>query len=454
MTIDLSIFKDYDIRGIYPTQINGSVAQELGMGFIREFHPKTAAICRDMRLSGEEIRDGLVDVFTRSGVDVFDGGMVGTEIAYFIAANRAFDLTIMISASHNPKEYNGLKVVKKGPVAITSDSGLFAVRDHLNEPNLPEARMKGNVKPIDVFDEWKEKIYSLVDTRKLKPLSIIVDGGNGMGGVLAKRIFDGLPLKVTYLYLNPDGNFPNHTPNPLIEKNSEDLRKKIVEMHADMGFAFDGDADRVFLFDNTGRMVSGTITTALLAQIFLEKHPGSTILYNAICGRIVPEVIKKNGGKGYRVRVGHSYIKEYMRKYDAVFAGEHSGHYYYKDYYYCESGVLTVLLVLELLSSVNTSLSYLVDTLDVYPGSGEINFTVSDIPTVVKKIKEIHKDARKIDELDGVSIWYDDYWFNLRPSKTEPLLRMNLEADTKELMEEKREELVGKLERLGGKRKD
>lgn len=453
MTVDLKIFKDYDIRGTYPDQINGEAMKAVAHAIVRRFQPKTVAIVRDMRLSGEEIRDAFVNVFIDLGIHVADVGLGGTEMQYFVAGTKDYDLVLMISASHNPPEYNGLKVVKKGPVAVTSDSGLYEIRDLISQGPLPPSSNKGVLTSVDFLKEWREKVLSLVDTTKFKPLSVVVDAGNGMAGKLVPFAFEGLPFKLTPMYMDLDGRFPNHIPNPLIESNTSDLTKKILEIGADVGITFDGDADRMFLIDDKGRMVSGTITTALLSRYFLTKHPGELILYNAICGRIVPQIIEKFGGKSKRVRVGHSYIKTYMRETGAIFAGEHSGHYYYRDFFAAESGVLTALLVLSLLSTETKKLSELVDELNVYPASGEINFTVSDIPAVVEKIKIGFSDAESLDEIDGISVWYKNYWFNVRASKTEPLLRLNVEADNKEILNNKIFQLVSMIESLGGKRK-
>lgn len=453
MSSDLSMFKDYDIRGIYPTQINGTMAKAIAHAIVRKFQPKTVAICRDMRLSGQEIRDGLVEVFTNLGINVFDAGLTGTEISYFIAGTHDYDLVIMISASHNPPEYNGLKIVKKGPVAITSDSGLYEIRDLIKEGALPFASQKGTVTEIDVFPAWKEKVLSLIDKNSFKPLKVVVDAGNGMAGKLVPIVFDGLPFQLTTMYMELDGSFPNHIPNPLVEENTKDLKKKIVEIGADVGLTFDGDADRMFLVDDKGREVSGTITTALMARHILQNHPGEMILYNAICGRIIPEIVEQMGGKSKRVRVGHSYIKTYMRETDAIFAGEHSGHYYIHDFFMAESGVLVALMVLSLLSQEGKKLSQFVDELNKYPASGEINFAAEDISNVILAIRKQHADAKSIDDLDGLSIWYQDYWFNIRASKTEPLLRLNVEADNKDLLQEKTQKIISIIEGLGGRRK-
>lgn len=453
MNVDLSIFKDYDIRGVYPTQLNSEVVKAIAYGLVRHFHPQTVVICRDMRLSGGELRAAMTDVFTRQGITVYDAGLTGTEMQYFMAGTYPYDLFLMISASHNPKEYNGLKVAQRGPASVTSDSGLFAVRDLIKEGPLPDTDTLGEVKEMDVFPKWKQKILSLVDISHIKPFSVVVDAGNGMAGKLMPYVFNTLPTKITPLYFELDGSFPNHTPNPLYEKNTIEIRKKIVEIGADLGFAFDGDADRTFLFDDRGKAVSATITTALLAKYFLKKHPGKLILYNAICGRVVPKVIADAGGTSKRVRVGHSYIKQYMKQTGAIFAGEHSGHYYYRDYFLAESGVLTALTILQLLSFEGRKLSQLVTELDIYPSSGEMNFTSTNIPNVIETIKKNHQSADRIDELDGISVWYKTYWFNIRASKTEPLLRLNIEADTKEILETQKQKIIEEIQSLGATQK-
>lgn len=450
MISDLSMFKDYDVRGTYPDQLNGEVATAIGFAIVKKFHPKTVAICRDMRLSGEEIRDGLIRAFVHCGVDVFDAGLTGTEISYFISGTREYDMSIMISASHNPPNYNGLKIVLKGPIAVSGDSGLQEIKAMVNDDPPPQSETIGKVTHIDVFEEWRKKVLSFIDVSALKPLKIVIDAGNGMAGKLVPLIFDGMPFDQTRMFFDLDGRFPNHIPNPLVETNNKALVEKMKEVGADVGLTFDGDADRVFFVDDTGRFVSGTLVTALIARHILKSHPGEYVLYSAVCGRIVPQTIAKFGGKSERVRVGHSFMKNFMRKFHAVFAGEHSGHYYHRDFFNSESGVLTALMVLSLISRDGRKFSEIVDELDVYPASGELNFAIADIPGAMQAIKDHYTDAQSVDELDGVSIWYKDFWINVRSSKTEPLLRLNVEADTHEILKNRTDELVSIVTTRGG----
>lgn len=452
--MDLKIFKDYDIRGTYPDQINGGVIQAIAHAIVRKFNPKSVVIGRDARISGPELRDSFINTFTKLGIDVYDQGVVGTEFMSFVAGTYQYDLVLMISASHNPPEYNGIKMTRKGSISVSSSTGLADIRDLTELGPLPDAKVPGKSEIIDVTKEWKEKIISLVDLQSLKPFTVVADAGNGVAGKLVPEIFAGLPFKLIPLYFELNGNFPNHVPNPLIEKNNADLIQKIKDIKADVGITFDGDADRMFLIDDKGRFVSGTITSALLSRYLLEKNPGATLLYNAICGRIVRETIAKHGGKSKRVRVGYSYIKAEMRATGAIFAGEHSGHYFYKDFFNAESGVLSALMILALLSEQNKKLSELVDELSIYPASPEINFVVEDIPKVTSTIKEKFKDAQSLDELDGISVWYNNWWLNVRASKTEPLLRLNLEADNAGLLKEKTNFLISFLESQGAKRKE
>lgn len=451
--MDLSIFKDYDIRGTYPDQLNPEVVAAIAHAIVRKFHPTSVAICRDMRVSGTQLRTALITTLTTLGVAVFDAGLTGTEIAYFIAGTKPYDMVIMMSASHNPPQYNGLKIMQKGPVGINSDTGLFEVRDLIAQGPMPACATVGTLTQIDVWGEWKQKVLSLVDTSALKPLSVVVEAGNGMAGKLVPLVFGGLPIHLTPLYFELDGSFPHHVPNPLIEVNNADIMAKMKQLNADVGLAFDGDADRVFFIDDRGRFVSGTTMTALLAASILKKHPGEYVIYSAVCGRIVPETVARFGGKSLRVRVGHSYMKNYMRQYHAIFGGEHSGHYYHRDFFNSETGVGTALMVLELVSRDGRKFSEIVDEFTKYPASGEINFSVPDIKGIIASIRQSFTDAKNIDELDGLSVWYDNWWFNIRGSHTEPLIRLNVEADTQEILKQKTRKLVLQIESLGGKKK-
>lgn len=451
--MDLSIFKDYDIRGLYPTQINEDVMISIAHAIVRHFKPKSVVVGRDMRLSAYELFKALTQTFVTLGVDVYDMGLVGTEMMSFAAGAYTYDLVIQISASHNPPEYNGMKMTRAGAVPVSADTGLRNIRDLIAQGPLPPATQSGKMQSLDIYPEWRKKLLSLVDVSTIKPLKVVVDAGNGMAGKLAPALYAGLPIQLTALFMDLDGSFPNHVPNPLIPENNTWLIQKIVETKADVGLTFDGDADRMFLIDDKGRFVSGTVTAAMLARYYLQQYPGSMILYNAICGRIVPQTIQKYGGKSQRVRVGYSYIKAAMKETNAVFCGEHSGHYFHRDYFNSETGVGTALMVMSLLSLDGRKLSDIVDELNIYPASGEINFIVSDIPAVTGAIKTGFPDAQLIDELDGVSVWYKNYWFNVRASKTEPLLRLNVEADNKDILDTKTKELVAKIELLGGKRK-
>lgn len=453
-SFELSIFKDYDIRGTYPDQLNAEVVTAIAHAIVRKFHPASVAVCRDMRVSGGELRDALLTALATLGVNVFDAGLTGTEIAYFIAGTKPYDMVIMLSASHNPPQYNGLKIMQKGPVSIHSDNGLFDVRDLIAQGPMPAAATPGTVTPIDIWPEWKQKVFSLVDRAAFKPLRVVADAGNGMAGKLIPMIFDGLPFQLTPLYFELDGTFPHHTPNPLIEENNKDLVAKMKEVAADVGLAFDGDADRVFFIDDTGRFVSGTVITALLARYFLKKNPGAFILYSAVCGRVVPETVSHAGGQSKRVRVGHSYMKNYMREYNAIFGGEHSGHYYHHDYFFSETGVGTALMVLELISVDGRKFSEIVNEFEKYPASGEINFTVPDTQSIMDKLQASHTDAASVDTLDGLSVWYADWWFNVRASHTEPLLRLNVEAATKAILDTQTQSLVTAIVSMGGKRKE
>jgi phosphomannomutase len=444
--VDPYIFKSYDIRGIYPNQLNGEVAYRVGRAladYLRDKgEPEEIFVGRDMRLSSEELFAAFSKGLIEQGFGVFDLGLTGTEVYYF-AVGEYHKPGAMITASHNPPEYGGLKMIRTGVVALSGADGIPQLKEAvLKRAFKPKAERPGRVRSRDLHQAWRRKILSLVDLDLIKDKRIVVDAGNAMAGKLVPIIFEGLPVEIIPMFFELDGSFPNHIPDPLKAENVEPVRKRVLEEGADFGVAFDGDGDRFFVIDDTGKFVSGTLTTAMLAEVILAKYPGSLLLYNAVCGRIVPEVIEKLGGRSKRVRVGHSFIKNYMKEYGAVFAGEHSGHYFYRDYYRAESGLLSLLYIIEFLSRRGQKLSEVVKELDVYYQSGEINSEVKSREGKMNEIEKIYRDKYRIDRVDGVSVWGNGWWANVRPSGTEPLLRLNVEADNAALMQEKRDELL------------
>lgn len=457
MIIDPSIFRDYDIRAIANVQLDVEGVKRIAKAIFKFFNPKSIQVGRDMRVTSPEFQNAFIETMLDLGVDVVDLGLVSTDMLYFASGTYDEDLAITLSASHNPPEYNGMKMVKKGAIAVSGDSGIYDIKKiALSDDNLdfiPEKR--GVLTKRDIMDGWINHLLKFVDTTKLKDFNIVSDTGNGMAGHFMPHLEEKLPWKVTRLFYDLDGSFPNHVPSPIEEKNRIDCVNKVKELSADMGFVFDGDGDRVFLIDEKGRTLSGTIMTAMIAETLLQKYPNSTILYNAIVGRIVPEIVSKNNGKSERVRVGHTLIKESMRRTNALFCGEHSGHYYFKDNFFADSAIIAALLVAELMSVKNKKLSELYDEYDKYKASPEINFEVSDKNAVMDKIEsEFKPNAVTTDRLDGVTVWFNDWWFNVRPSNTEPLLRLNLETNTQEELDQKTKEMIEKIESLGGRLKE
>jgi phosphomannomutase len=452
--IDPSIFRDYDIRAIANKQLDEDGVRRIAKCIVKIFKPKSIQVGRDMRVTSAAYHKAFVESVLECGVDVTDLGLVSTDMLYFAAGTYPEDMAVTISASHNPPEYNGMKMVKKGAIAISGDSGIYDIRDlAISDQKLEFPGVaKGKITKRNIMDGWINHLLKFVDITKMKSFKVVSDTGNGMAGYFMPHLEEKLPWKVTHLFYELDGTFPNHVPSPIEEKNRIDCIKKVKEIGADFGIVFDGDGDRVFMIDEKGRTLSGTIMTAAIAENILQKNHGATILYNAIIGRIVPEIVKKYGGKSERVRVGHTLIKEAMRRTDALFCGEHSGHYYFKENFYADSAIIAVLLVSELMSVKNMKLSEIYDEYDKYKASQEINFSVADKEKVMKTIESEYKDkAKKIDWLDGISVWFDNFWFNVRPSNTEPLLRLNVEADNQTLLENKINELVKNIESFGAK---
>jgi len=454
MSLDLSIFHDYDIRGRVPEQLDEEGVRAIAKAIVKVFGPDSLQIGRDMRVHSRAFQEAAINEFLKLGVNVVDLGLISTDMLYFAAGRYRENLAITISASHNPPEYNGMKIVKKGAVSVGKGSGIYKIRDEARKQSVSPTVVYGNLTERNVLFDWKSKVLSFVDRDRLKPLHIVVDAGNGMAGYFMVELEKELPLRFTRLFYDLDGTFPNHAPNPLEEKNLSALIGKVKEERASAGMAFDGDGDRVVFVDELGEVVSGTAVTAMLAESLVQKRPDSMVLYNAVLGRIVPEVVRKRGGVSERVRVGHSLIKEKMRELDALFAGEHSGHYYFRDFYYSDSAAVAALLVIELMSATAMPLSALAGRYGKYQRSGEINFEVKEKGAVIKKLRVAYEGmARSVDELDGLSVWFDDWWFNIRPSNTESFLRLNVEADNKKLLDQKLLEAISKLEKFGAKRR-
>ncbi len=429
------IVKAYDIRGTYPEQLNAGICRALGTGFgvlIAEVEPTTTAVVigRDMRPSGPELVDAFADGVMSQGLDVIDIGLASTDLLYF--ASGKLDLPgVMLTASHNPAEYNGIKLCRSGAAPVGQDSGLSIIKQVAAEgaAGVPDAN-RGRRSDRDLMADFADHVRSFVDTAALRPLKVIADTANGMGGLVVPEVFAALPFDLEVMYQDLDGTFPNHEANPLDEKNLVDLQARVLETGADIGLAFDGDADRVFLVDEKARPVSGSVTTALLARSILAQNPGSKIIHNLICSKAVAEVVTESGGEPLRSRVGHSFIKQMMAETGAVFGGEHSAHYYFRDNWRADSGLIASVLVLEELSRHDGTLSELLAPLKRYEASGEINTPVTDAAAVIERVAGYHRDA-SCDHLDGLTVDHGDWWFNLRPSNTEPLLRLNLEARTR-----------------------
>ena len=439
--LDRNIFKSYDIRGVYPDELNERVAELIGRAFVQHLGAQTVAMGRDMRVSSEPLAQAFARGAMLQGADVVDLGLTSTDELYFSVGKFDYPAGCMITASHNPKEYNGFKLCREQAIALSADTGVFAIRDLAAKGAFQPAARSGRLIKRDVLPAFVEHCLSFIDPAAIAPLKIAVDCGNGMGGLIVPRVFARLPLRVIPLYFELDGSFPNHPASPIEAENMADLQRAVVAHQADIGVAFDGDADRMFITDERGVLVGGDMVTALVAEQLLRKHPGATILYNLICSRSVPEIISAQGGRAVRTRVGHSIIKAVMREESAIFGGEHSGHFYFRDNYFADSGLIALLVVLELISREQKSVSELLRPLDTRYRSGEINSRVLDIPKKLEELAARYSDAQ-IDYLDGVTLQYERWWCNVRPSNTEPLLRLNVEADTPELLAQKRDELL------------
>jgi phosphomannomutase len=444
--VNPNIFKAYDVRALYPSEIDETIAREIGRGFVTYLKAKQIAVSRDMRLSSPSLADAFIDGALAQGADVIDHGMMATDMLYFAVASAGLEGGAQITASHNPSQYNGIKMVRAEALPLSGDAGLGEIRDMIQEGTLPApAATPGHRSNRDVMAAYVDHVFSFIDEASIKPFKCVLDAGNGMGGLVAPKLFERLPCRVIPMCMEVDGTFPNHESNPLIEENRAHIVERVVAEKADIGIAWDGDADRCFFIDGTGDFVPGDFITALLAEAILRKQPGATIVYDLRASHAVKDIVTSLGGTAIMNRVGHSFIKRTMRERDGVFGGEVTGHYYFRDNYYADNGFIPALMLLELMSAKGQSLADLLEPLKAkYFISGEINTKVASMDVVNAKLDALaaHYADGTVSHLDGLSVEYPDWHYNVRPSNTEPLLRLNLEATTPKKMEAKRDEVL------------
>ena len=446
MDVNLDIFKAYDVRGLYPAEINETVARLIGRGFAAYLQTPTIGMSRDMRVSSPALASAFIDGVRAQGTDVIDYGMMGTDMLYFAVVRDGLGGGAQVTASHNPKQYNGVKMVRGGAMPLSGDAGIGDIRDMIANGRLPSAAARrGSISTRHVVPDYLDKVMSFIDPAAIRPFSVVLDAGSGMAGLTAPAVFERLPCRTTNLCCDIDGTFPNHESNPLIEENRQDITAEVIRQQADIGIAWDGDADRCFFIDGDGEFISGDFVTALLAEAFLLKHPGSTIIYDLRASHAVKDLVARYGGRALMNRVGHAFIKRRMREEDAIFGGEVTGHYYFRDFYYADNGLIPALLILELMSKKNRSLRDLLQPFrERYFISGEINTKLAAMQEVPKRLAaiETHYTDAALARLDGLSVDFPDWHFNVRPSNTEPLLRLNLEATSQAMMEKKRDEVL------------
>jgi phosphomannomutase len=441
--LDAEVFKAYDVRGIYPGELDEGGAEAIGRAYVEQFEPRRMAVGRDMRLSSPAMQEALMCGATAAGADVLDLGLVGTEMLYFAVGSLDLDGGICCTASHNPKQYTGFKVVRRGALPVGGDTGLAQVRDRALAGFGAPAE-GGSAEAYDIWPAFVDCVLAFIDVDAIQPLRVVIDAANGMGGKMMEPVLERLPqLDVVRCCFEPDGTFPDHEPNPLLPENREFIVRKVTEEGAELGIAFDGDADRCFFVDDTGEFVPGDFVTALLAESVLEREPGAKIIYDVRASWAVPRTVEAAGGAALVNRVGHAFIKARMREDAAAFGGEVSGHYYFRDFSQADTGVVPALLMLELLSKRRKKLSELVGRFrSEYFITGEINSHVDDVPLKLLELKERYGDGH-VSHLDGLSVDFEDWHFNVRPSNTEPLLRLNLEAFSQADMERRRDEVLG-----------
>ena len=448
MPVDLKpdIFKAYDIRGTYPDEVNEEGARAIGAAFVAYLGAKRIAVGRDMRLSSPTLAAAFIDGATSLGADVVDYGMIPTDMLYFAVARDGHDGGVEVTASHNPKQYNGMKMVRREAFPLSGDEGISDIRDMIAAGRVPPpAARPGDISTKDIIGPYVDHVMSFIDPAVIRPFRVVLDAGSGMGGLVAPRLFDRLPCTTTRLCFAIDGRFPNHEANPLIEENRRDIVDRVVADKADIGIAWDGDADRCFFIDGTGEFISGDFITALLAEAFLLKHPHATVIYDLRASHAVRDVVAQYGGTSLMNRVGHAFFKRRMRETNAVFGGDVTGHYYFRENYFADNGFIPALLILELMSKKGKRLHDLVEPLrQRYFISGEINTrltSMAEVPEKLAALADRYAGGRQY-TLDGLSVEYSDWHFNVRASNTEPLLRLNLEATTPRHMAEKRDEIL------------
>ena len=448
--INKAIFKSYDIRGVYPNELDKKTAYAIGRGFVKYTGAKKVVVGQDARLSSPVLFKALAKGIMAEGAVIYNIGQVSTECLYFGVGMYDFDAGVMITASHNPKEYNGFKMLARpkpigegglkksgNNIEIIRGKDLFSI---VEAGDFKDSSTKGKIEQKDIWQDYIKHILSFTNLEKIKPFKVAVDASNGVAGLAISKLGDKLPAKIFLLNYEPDGNFPNHSPNPLLEGSTDQIKKEIEKEGADFGFIFDGDGDRIFLVDENGWLVRADISLLLLAKYFLKKNPGSAIAYNAICTKAVPEFIKKWGGTPIRTKVGFVNVREGLLQNNGIMGGELSGHYCFRDFFYLDSGMLGFLILLQIISEEHKKVSEIVQELSLYAKSSEINFEIANKEIVLNKIKEKYTDGKQ-DYLDGITVEYNSWWFNVRVSQTEPLLRLTIEADTNDLLDEKQKEL-------------
>ena len=446
MTFNADVFKAYDVRGLYPQEVNEELFLQLGRAFVAFLGPGRYAVTRDMRLSSPSLTEAFIEGAVRQGGHIIDYGLAGTDQMYFAVAADGLDGGAQITASHNPKQYNGCKLVRKDAFPLSGESGIKEMKEMILGGTLPAPEaVPGRRSHGEMLDRYVTHVMGFIDEGVIKPFNVVLDGGSGVAGLVAPPMFDRLPCRTTRLCFEVDGTFPNHEANPLIEENRRDITDRVMAERADIGIAWDGDADRCFFIDGSGEFIAGDFVTALLAESFLMKHPGETIIYDVRASYAVKDTVARYNGCALMNRVGHAFIKRRMREENAIFGGEVTGHYYFRDNFYADNGFIPALLILELMSQKGKSLRELLQPLrEKYFISGEINTKLASMDLAEAKIEALAREYShgNVYRLDGVSVEFDDWHFNVRPSNTEPLLRLNLEGLTPEIMEKRRDEVL------------